>query len=109
MVVMLLALLLATLAIPCILMPEQVWRSFNAGDDDASYALHDYNLVAHRAYLLSQTRTEPDATLFCSCAGLWLIANRKPSARVWTTRMYGQAHHAAAQSTCQYPFPANSY
>ena len=57
MVIMLLALLLATLAIPCILMPEQVWRSFNARDETVEYALRDYNLVAHRALLVG-TLTE---------------------------------------------------
>ena len=50
MVVMLLALLLATLAIPCILIPDQLWKAFNAGDDAIDYALRDYNLVAHRTF-----------------------------------------------------------
>ena len=50
MVVMLLALLLATLAIPCILLPDQVWKAFNVGDDGPEYGMHDVNIVALRMY-----------------------------------------------------------
>ena len=46
MVVMLLAFLLAVLSIPCILMPDQVWKAFNVGDDTNEYGLNDINLVA---------------------------------------------------------------
>ncbi|PAV21153.1 hypothetical protein PNOK_0378000 [Pyrrhoderma noxium] len=48
MVVMLLAFLLAVLSIPCILMPDQVWKAFNVGDDTNEYGLNDINLVALR-------------------------------------------------------------
>ncbi|THH12402.1 hypothetical protein EW145_g65 [Phellinidium pouzarii] len=48
MVVMLLALLLAFLALPCILLPEQIWNAFNVGDDANHYGLTDMNLVALR-------------------------------------------------------------
>lgn len=46
MIIMLLALLLATLAFPCVLMPEQVWKAFNVGDDVLDCGMHDVNLVA---------------------------------------------------------------
>lgn len=48
--VMFMAFLLALLALPCILMPEQVWRAFNVGDESNEYGLRDVNLVALSAY-----------------------------------------------------------
>ncbi|EJD01308.1 uncharacterized protein FOMMEDRAFT_158443 [Fomitiporia mediterranea MF3/22] len=46
MVVMFLAFLLALFLLPCILMPEQVWKAFNVGDDTNNFGLHKINLVA---------------------------------------------------------------
>lgn len=46
MVVMLLAFLLAVFALPCIVMPEQVWKAFNVGDDAHDGGWNDVNLVA---------------------------------------------------------------
>ncbi|KAL5530291.1 hypothetical protein ACEPAF_6548 [Sanghuangporus sanghuang] len=48
MVVILLAFLIAVFVLPCILMPEHVWRVFNAGDDASDFYLSDINLVALR-------------------------------------------------------------
>ena len=50
MFVMFLAMLLAILALPCILVPEAVWKTFNAGDDSIDYALRDINLVVLSMY-----------------------------------------------------------
>lgn len=50
MVVMLLAFLLAVFALPCIVMPEQVWKAFNVGDDAHDGGWNDVNLVALSAY-----------------------------------------------------------
>ena len=46
MVVMFLAFVFVLLALPCVLMPEQVWKAFNVGDDGSEYGVHDVNLVA---------------------------------------------------------------
>lgn len=46
MVVMLLVLVFILLVLPCVLMPEQVWKAFNVGDDGLDYSFHDINIVA---------------------------------------------------------------
>ncbi|KAL5508122.1 LEU2 [Sanghuangporus vaninii] len=46
MVAILLAFLLAVFVLPCILMPEHLWRAFNAGDDASDFYFSDINLVA---------------------------------------------------------------
>lgn len=51
MFVMLLAMLVALLAIPCVLAPEKIWKAFTDGDDGPDYTLHDVNLVSLRASL----------------------------------------------------------
>ena len=48
MLVMLLALIFILLVLPCVLMPEQVWKAFNVGDDGFDYNFHDINIVALR-------------------------------------------------------------
>ncbi len=49
MLVMLLAMLVALLAIPCVLAPEKIWKAFTDGDDGSDYGLQDVNLVSLRA------------------------------------------------------------
>jgi len=48
MLVMLLAMLVALLAIPCVLAPEKIWKAFTDGDDGSDYGLQDVNLVSLR-------------------------------------------------------------
>ncbi|KLO16359.1 hypothetical protein SCHPADRAFT_995182 [Schizopora paradoxa] len=48
MLVMFLAMLVALLAIPCVLAPEKIWKAFTEGDDGPDYTLHDMNLVSLR-------------------------------------------------------------
>ena len=51
MLVMFLAMLVAILAIPCVLAPEKIWKAFTDGDDGPDYTLHDVNLVSLRALI----------------------------------------------------------
>lgn len=57
MVIMLLAFLLAVFALPCIIMPEQVWKALNVGDEAYEGGWNDINLVALSAYLVSLPRS----------------------------------------------------
>ena len=44
--------LVALLALPCIIVPETIYKTFNVGDDAIDYALHDVNLVALSTFSL---------------------------------------------------------
>ena len=85
--VMFMALLLALLALPCILMPEQVWKAFNVGDETMDYHLRDVNLVA-----LSEV---PSSVNGASARSHLPSRHRKPSTRNRPPRLYGKAHYAS--------------